>query len=75
MPNELIAKTTSSRASDRSAVFRRKRNNGLRLVSGIGYSLDNTATTLSALFEGVAQPWWLFYAYLFSADGERGVQC
>ena len=33
----------------------------LRLLAGIRYIVCNTATTLSALLGGVAQPWWLFY--------------
>jgi hypothetical protein len=75
LSDELILETNSLFGSHRSAFLTPIRDNRLRLASRVRYYIVNTATTLSALFGGVAQPWWLFYAYLFFADGERGVQC
>ena len=47
----------------------------LRLTLEFRYIVGNTATTLSALFEGNAQPWWLFYARLFFAARAGGRRC
>ena len=40
----------------------------LRWAGGVRYAVINIATTLSALSEGIAQPWWLFYVRGLGAD-------
>ena len=47
----------------------------LRLLFGIRYIVGNTATTLSALLEGVAQPWWLFYVRRLPVGGPGAARC
>lgn len=73
MSDKLTPNTSEPCTSHRPALLQRNREIRLRLVSGISYSLLNTATTLSAFLEGIAQPWWLFYARLFFAAGVRGI--
>lgn len=47
----------------------------LRLLVGIRYIVGNTATTLSALLGGVAQPWWLFYVRRLPVGGPGAARC
>ena len=47
----------------------------LRLLAGIRYIVGNTATTLSALLGGVAQPWWLFYVRRLPVGGPGAARC
>jgi hypothetical protein len=47
----------------------------LRLLAGIRYIVGNTATTLSALLGGVAQPWWLFYVRRLPDGAPGAARC